>query len=103
VEALSDFDAALALDPASYKAAYYRAMTLQVSSDYAGAIQGFTRSLEINPYQPYCLFRRAQAYYHVGDYPAALSDCEAALSINPDLKNAYDFRRLLQSQLDFSI
>jgi putative GTP pyrophosphokinase len=99
-DALADFGAALDLDATSYKAVYYTALVLQVLEDYSGAVDGFSKSLEIHPYQPYCLFRRAQAYFHLGDYPAALADCESALAVYPELPGAAEFKRLILEKLE---
>ncbi|MDR2258410.1 MAG: tetratricopeptide repeat protein, partial [Treponema sp.] len=52
-DAIDDFTRALELDPASYKAAYYRGVVKAVLKEYSGAIDDFTLSLNINPYQSF--------------------------------------------------
>ena len=97
-EAISDFKAALELDPDAYKAAYYRGIICSVLGRYSEAIGAFNHSLGINPYQPYCLYRRGQAYFHLEDYPQALGDCEAALALEP-FDAARKFRDLVLDKL----
>jgi putative GTP pyrophosphokinase len=98
-EAIEDFSRSLELDPASYKAAYYRGIIKAVLLQYPGAAEDFTLSLGINPYQPYCLYRRGQVYYHLEDYPQALADCEAALALEPNTESVEKFRQLLLKKL----
>jgi putative GTP pyrophosphokinase len=98
-DAIDDFTQALDLDPASYKAAYYRGVVKSVLKQYSGAIDDFTLSLNINPYQSFCLFRRGQAYYHIEDYPQALGDCDAALALDPGSEVVRKFKDLLLEKL----
>ncbi|MCL2374784.1 MAG: tetratricopeptide repeat protein [Treponema sp.] len=97
-EAISDFSQSLALDPKSYKAAYYQGIVYSVLGNYPQALDAFNAALQINPYQAYCLYRRGQAYYHLGDYPHALGDCEAALGLEP-FEAARKFRELVLGKL----
>ncbi|MDR0387781.1 MAG: tetratricopeptide repeat protein, partial [Treponema sp.] len=80
-DAIADFTRALALNPAAYKAVYYRGIVHAVLLQYPEAAEDFSCSLKINPYQPFSLYRRGQVYYHLEDYPRALADCEAALAL----------------------
>ncbi|MDR0624465.1 MAG: tetratricopeptide repeat protein [Treponema sp.] len=98
-DAIDDFTRALELDPASYKAVYYRGVVRTVLKEYSGAIDDFTLSLSINPYQPFCLFRRGQAYYHIEDYPQALGDCETSLALEPGSEVVRRFKKLLLEKL----
>jgi putative GTP pyrophosphokinase len=98
-EAIEDFSQSLALDPKSYKSAYYRGLVRSVLQQYSEAVDDYTLSIEINPYQHFCLYRRGQAYYHLGDLPQALADCEAALVLNPDSHSARQFLELLRNKL----
>jgi len=97
-EAIRDFEDSLALDPKSYKAAYYKGVVCSVLRRFPQAIDAYNESLKINPYQPYCLYRRGQAYYHLEDYPQALGDCEAALALEP-LEAAQKFRDMVLNKL----
>jgi putative GTP pyrophosphokinase len=98
-EAIEDFSQSLALDPKSYKSAYYRGIVRAVLQQYSEAVDDYTLAIEINPYQHFCLYRRSQAYYHLGDFPQALADCEASLVLNPDSQNARQFLRILRNKL----
>jgi putative GTP pyrophosphokinase len=98
-DAIDDFTRALELDPASYKAAYYRGVVRSVLKQHAGAIDDFTLSLDINPYQSFCLFRRGQAYYHIEDYPQALGDCDASLALDPESEVVRKFKDLILEKL----
>ncbi|MDR1948884.1 MAG: tetratricopeptide repeat protein [Spirochaetaceae bacterium] len=97
--AINDFTQSLELDPASYKAAYYRGVVRAVLQQYSQAIDDYSLSLNIHPYQPFCLYRRGQAYYHINDYPQALADCEAVLGLDPKFESAKKLRRLLLDKL----
>ena len=97
-EAIEDFSESVALDPKSYKAAYYKGVVCSVLQRYPQAVEAFNQSMEINPYQPYCLYRRGQAYYHLEDYPQALGDCEAALALE-SFEAARKLKDLLLSKL----
>jgi putative GTP pyrophosphokinase len=98
-EAVADFSQSLALDPKSYKSAYYRGLVRAVLQQYSEAVDDYTLSIEINPYQHFCFYRRGQAYYHLGDLPQALADCEAALVLDPDSQNARQFLATLRNKL----
>jgi putative GTP pyrophosphokinase len=98
-DAAADFTAAFDLDPASYKALYYRAVVRQVEKNYTAAVDDFSLSLSIHTYQPWAFYRRAQVSYHIGDYPAALSDCESAIKLDPDFDAAIKFKGILLSKL----
>jgi putative GTP pyrophosphokinase len=98
-DAIDDFTKALELDPASYKAAYYRGVVKSVLKEYSGAIDDYSLSLKINPYQSFCLFRRGQAYYHIEDYPQALGDCDVSLALDPESEVVRKFKGLLLEKL----
>jgi putative GTP pyrophosphokinase len=98
-EAIEDFSQSLALDPRSYKSAYYRGLVRAVLQQYSEAVDDFTLSIAINPYQHYCLYRRGQAYYHLDDLPQALADCEASLVLNPDSRSSRQFLAILRNKL----
>jgi putative GTP pyrophosphokinase len=98
-DAIEDFSQSLALDPKSYKSAYYRGLVQAVLQNYSEAVDDYTLSIAINPYQHFCLYRRGQAYYHLGDLPQALADCEAALVLNPDSPTARQFLATLRNKL----
>ena len=97
-KAIADFADSFALDPKSYKSAYYEGVVCSVIQRHSLAVDAFSRSLEINPYQAYCLFRRGQAYYHLADYPQALGDCEAALALE-SFDAAKQFKALVLAKL----
>jgi putative GTP pyrophosphokinase len=98
-EAIEDFSQSLALDPNSYKSAYYRGLIKAVLQRYSEAVDDYTLSIAVNPYQHYCLYRRSQAHYHLDDLPQALADCEAALVLSPDSQPARQFLALLHNRM----
>ncbi len=99
-EAIKDFSRTLELDPACYRAAYFRGVARSVLGDYGAALADFDLALAINPFQFYALYRRAQAYFHLGDYPKVLADCDAALKIEPDHAHARALKSLAQAKLE---
>jgi putative GTP pyrophosphokinase len=98
-KAIEDFSASLQLDPASYKASYYRGVVYSVLKQYSQAIDDYTLSLKINPYQSFCLFRRSQAFFHIGDFPQGLADCENSLSLEPGNQAALKLKDILHKKL----
>jgi putative GTP pyrophosphokinase len=98
-EAIEDFSQSLALDPNSYKSAYYRGLVRAVLQQSAEAVDDYTLSIAMNPYQHYCLYRRGQAYYHLGDLPQARADCESSLALSPDSQSARQFQEILRNKL----
>jgi len=98
-EAIADFSAGLKLDPACYKAAYYRGVVRSVLLDYGSAITDFDLALSIHPYHFYSRYRRGVAWWHLGDYVQALADCEAALKLEPDSAPATRLKALALARL----
>ncbi len=98
-EAIADFSASLALDPACYKAAYYRGVVRSVLLGYESAIADFDLALSIHPYHFYSRYRRGVAWWHLGDYVQALADCEAALKLEPDNAPATRLKALALARL----
>ena len=61
---------------------------------YEGAIEAFTKALEINPRDAEAYYGRGYARAGKGDHDRAIADCTKALEINPRLTKAYSLRGL---------
>lgn len=67
--------------------------------DYTGAIEEFTKALELNPQMISAYYQRALAYYDLGAIPQAVFDYDQVLKLNPDKVEAYYSRALAKLAL----
>ena len=67
--------------------------------DFAGAIEDYTRSIQLNPKQHLAFFNRGLAKGRIGNKPAALMDYTQASLIQPDYVNAYYQRGIVRGEL----
>jgi putative GTP pyrophosphokinase len=82
-DALDDFTQALELDPANWRALFYRGTVYRVLGDAGHAEADFSRCLERDPYRVECLFQRAALHVQQNRLDDALADCDRALEIDP--------------------
>jgi tetratricopeptide (TPR) repeat protein len=93
------FDEAIRLDPRSESAYTSRGAARLHLGDATGAVEDFTRALELNPKQPETLFfNRANAYAFAGENAAALADFTRAVEIRPDFSRAFFNRGLVRAR-----
>lgn len=84
-EALSDFDAALNLDPANAEARLNKGVALVMLEQYGLAISVLTEALSRGVSEPHkAYYGRAAAREALGDLRGALEDYTTALQIRPD-------------------
>ena len=91
-DALVDFTAALELDPANWRALFYRGTVYRILGDAAQAERDYTTCLSHDPYRVECLFQRAALYAQLGRFDDALSDCDRALAVDPSAQAAVQLR-----------
>jgi Tfp pilus assembly protein PilF len=65
--------------------------------DYQGAIEQFTRAIEIDATVAELYLFRGISYQEVGDGDKALADASKAISLQPDLGIAYELRGFVYS------
>jgi tetratricopeptide (TPR) repeat protein len=87
--ALSDYSAAIRLDPSN--ALYYndRGVVYQLMRDYEHALADYSRAIELNPTYVTAYNNRGMLYYGNKEYDRATADHEQALKINPKSASAY--------------
>ncbi|MBO3460221.1 tetratricopeptide repeat protein [Aetokthonos hydrillicola Thurmond2011] len=73
---------------------YNRGLEKANTKDYTGAIEDFTRALELDPYFVEAYFQRGLAYYDSGEVLKAVFDYTEALKLNPQSVEAYYCRAL---------
>ncbi|HOZ70556.1 MAG TPA: tetratricopeptide repeat protein [Chitinophagaceae bacterium] len=73
-------------------------------NDFTGAIQDFTKAIELNPNFSNAYFNRALSRNKLQDFPGAISDYTKAIEINPEFDAAYYNRgNIYRSNKDFAL
>ena len=75
-------------------------MVKLVLADYSGAIEDFTKVLNVSPNNVKALFNRGTAYSKKKEYKKAIVDFDKALSIDPKYYKALINRGICKTQLD---
>lgn len=55
--------------------------------DYLGAVEEYTKALNVNPYNIYAFYNRANAKFNLKNYHGAIEDYNKVVEINPTLFN----------------
>jgi tetratricopeptide (TPR) repeat protein len=91
-ESLAEFEAAINLDDACWRAYHNRGISLAQMRDFDGAMKDFDKAIALNP-------NHADAYYNRGElklgshkYAEAIADYNQALKLNPNDAAAYTSR-----------
>ena len=91
-DALTDFSAALELDPTNWRALFYRGTVYRVLGDVVQAERDYTDCLSRDPYRIECLFQRAALYVQLERLDEALCDCNQALVVDPNARAVVQLR-----------
>ena len=91
-DALSDFQAAIALDPNCWAAIHNRGVTLAQQGQSAAALRDFNRVLELNPGLTVAYRNRAELLASIGRMGEAVRDYSRALDQTPDDAGLYRAR-----------
>jgi tetratricopeptide (TPR) repeat protein len=78
---------------------YNKGLERAKQKDYAGAIEEFTRALQLAPYFAEAYYHRGLAYYDLGEILNAVSDFTEALKLNPQSVESYYCRALARVAL----
>ena len=81
--AITDFDLALRIDPASPYALANRGTAYARRGEFAKAIADFDQAIALNPNHALIYSNRGSAYAKLGKYEAAVADFDQALRLDP--------------------
>jgi len=87
--AVTDFDRAIEMDPASAKPLNNRGAARLRKGEYEAAIEDFDRAIALQPAYAGAFANRAEAWLKKGDYARAESDYTAATRLNADMEGAW--------------
>jgi lipoprotein NlpI len=93
--ALTDFDAALMLNPVSASTFNQRALVLEASGHQQRALKDFRSALALSPRFAAAYKNRGIAQFFAGDLACAAVDLDAALALAGDDAESYVFRGFL--------
>ena len=96
--ALSDFNAALEINPDNVVALDNRAIIFSIRRQKDKALADFERSLKLVGGNAVNYVNRAQLFYESGDKKSALSDINFALILKPEYQRALELKSLIEKQ-----
>jgi tetratricopeptide (TPR) repeat protein len=76
------------------EAKVYFDQALSKNEDYKGAVDDYTKSIELNPKYQLAYHNRANAKRMLGDYTGAIKDCDKALELGNEYAGVYYIRGL---------
>ena len=97
-QAMTDFQAAIAIDPSYADAHMSLGNTFFKLKSYEQAIACYDRTLEANPDRDLAAFRRGRSHYIIKEFPEALRDFSYAIDLQPSNVEAYYYRGLTYAQ-----
>ena len=68
---------------------FFQARMLANRKDYDGAIDNYTKAINLDPKNVGFYINRGYVYYKKGDYPQAIKDCTKAIELDPKNAAAY--------------
>jgi tetratricopeptide (TPR) repeat protein len=98
MQAIKDFDKAIALDPKLARAWQLRACVLQAQGQSAQALQATTRALAIEPNDAFSYQLKGHALFKLKKYAEATASFSRAIAIKPDV-DSYTARAACQRML----
>ena len=94
--AITDYDAALRLQPHSAPIHLLRGLTFAEMSKHDDAVKDFTKSITIFPKSHTAHFRRGLSNAKLGNYQQAVIDYSTAIELDPDDSRPYAKRGVVQ-------
>jgi len=89
LQAINDYDRAIAINPSLEEAYYNRGVSYRRLGNYRQAIEDYGRAIAIKPNYAEAYVNRCFAYNGLGNYKQAIDDCNRASAITPDIAEAY--------------
>jgi tetratricopeptide (TPR) repeat protein len=90
--ALSDYSAAIALDPKFVKAYIKRGCCKSEKEDFDGAVADYNKAIEVDPKNSNAYMERGNTKYNYKDYDGALADYSNVIELDPKNAIAYSYR-----------
>lgn len=103
IEAIADFNKAIALDPKFFKAYGNRGASKYELQDYRGALADYSKVLELNSEDKRAYSNRGLTKMKFEDYEGAILDCNKAIELDRNYGTAYCNRgvaKVLSGQVD---
>jgi tetratricopeptide (TPR) repeat protein len=80
-QAMSDFDAAIKLDPQRWKSYHHRGVCYALAGDFEKALADFTKTIELRPEYASAWFNRGETHYELGQFAEAVADYTEAIRL----------------------
>ncbi|MGB7442352.1 MAG: DnaJ domain-containing protein [Coleofasciculaceae cyanobacterium] len=81
---------------------YVRAAAKVLEKDYQGAIEDYTKAIELNPQFVEAFIERGATLYRIGNARTALQDCNQALGLDPQSAQAYYYQGRSRYRLGYT-
>lgn len=91
-QALVDFNASIASDPAKWLAYHNRGYVYATQGEFEKALADFNRTIELNPTFVRAFVNRGELYYADGKFAEAIADYTAALKLQPNQPDVHNQR-----------
>ena len=101
-KAISDCDAAIALDPLCQAAYAYKGDAEEELKLYDQAMKDYNKNIDLSPLDPSALLRRAELHNQMAHFHRAIIDCTDAIKLDPDNGEAYFYRSYANEQLSLA-
>lgn len=92
VDAMTDFEDAIRMDKACWRAVHNRGVLLAQAGEFEQAFEAFNKTIDLNPDFAKAYSNRASLFIQAGDFAAAMDDYKQAIEIDPDLAIAHKGR-----------
>ena len=99
MEAIADYDQAIALNPTDHFAFNNRANARRDNKDIAGAIDDYTEALRLDPGYTAAYVNRARVYVRMNRIDLARADFEQAVNRKPKYNNGPGSQRAAKEEL----
>ena len=100
MDALFNFNKAIELDSANYKALYMRGCIKKIYEDQHGAMKDFNAAIDYNPNFYEAFYERGNIKFVLQDYYGAISDYTKTIKLNEYHVEAYFKRGQAKQQLE---
>ena len=71
---------------------FFRADRKYIEGDFSGAIQDYSKAIDLNPNYAFAYFTRCISYAALKQYERAIQDYDKAIELNPNYADAYNNR-----------